>query len=341
MAERLPEGVTYSLAKKFKPIHPLVYSKFYNDGSVDSEWTFTIAASATDVLMRMPEIIEIWKSLAETMGADMVTRGAGMHTALLNSEGARYPSEENQFSEYLNFKTNTRLLLPALYMLAASDDTTRGLNFRRPRICNNDHRSAIDYRGGAIEFRIFDTCYNDPQQILDNIVVIRNIMRYWTLDTIKKPITGKTILFGVDNSNTLSRLYQTEDHIDVLNKGLRVIKPEYMTIREVKGKRKFKVTKRTIKKNYAQASTDAELRYTEYAQRFEWRKELETLQRKYNRRESLSFDEITPETLARIEQDVREWATRYDSENRLSLEQYIADVVKNFEQSIRGEYELN
>lgn len=61
----------------------LLYGRFYNDGSVDSEYTFTIPVEKVNVL---PEFINSFNKLAEAVGNGMDVDGAGMHIAVLPTE---------------------------------------------------------------------------------------------------------------------------------------------------------------------------------------------------------------------------------------------------------------
>jgi len=62
----------------------LTYARFYNDGSVDSEITFTMPADKVEYAL---EVIEGFKSLANEINydEDIDVRGSGMHVAVLQS----------------------------------------------------------------------------------------------------------------------------------------------------------------------------------------------------------------------------------------------------------------
>lgn len=263
------------LAMKYRPIGALKFSKFYFDGSVDSEWTFTLSIEDDpSVALMAPKFIELFKALGEAVGGSFDISGSGMHTALLFGENAVYPSTTNErmMQRFHNYKRSMRLLLPAVYFLAASTDVSRGLGYRYPDIGYESHRTAIDFRGGALEFRVFDTCYDHPEIILDNLVVMKNTMKFWT-DTYKPSGLAKianNVIFGHDSGRTLERFYQTVDHIDLLNRGLQMLKPSYLTVGEIKAQRKFKMNKRVVRKQEDNQRTQIKLGYKEYADRFNW-----------------------------------------------------------------------
>lgn len=255
------------LETAWQPLRPLTYCEFYYDGSVDSEFTFTLMLDDPENIFLLPKIVDIWNDFAEEHGT-MDIRGAGMHMAFL--PGGVYPAEKQKDYRvrFDNFKKSMTMLLPALYFLGASCENSRGLDFRKPNIGFEDHRTAIDYRLGALEFRVFDPCYQNPSLILDNFVVMSRTLKYWRKKY--KPgleKTHKKALFGTDDSNDLDRLYTTYAHLELLNSGLKLLKPGYLTVKEIKNQRKFLRNKHALNKIRKQTASDAELGYREYLDR--------------------------------------------------------------------------
>lgn len=269
---------------------PLVYADFYNDGSVDSELTLTVALDNAENVLLLPKIVKIWdrfmQAVSEETGMTPEVNGAGMHMAFLNSPTCTYPTrfQSNQLVRYENFRRSMGLLLPALYFLASSDDTSRPLQYREPKVTmydggrswddrRMDKFSAITYNQGALEFRVFNTCYDHPEVILDNFVVMSNaVCKYWRKvyrDPGMSKITRRT-RFGNEMDSSLARLYVSVEHIDLLNEGLKKLKPSYYTIRELKEQRQFRLSKRTFSGLVSRIRKEARLQYKEYENRFDW-----------------------------------------------------------------------
>ncbi len=258
------------LETTWQPLAPLTYCEFYHDGSVDSEFTFTLLLDNPENIFLLPKIVEIWNDFCNDNGMPSI-QGAGMHMAFLTS--GVYPANRQQgYAErYSNFKKSMTMLLPALYFLGASCERSRGLEYRKPFVGIEDHRSAIDYRNGALEFRVFDPCYHTPEMILDNFVVMSRTLKYWR--TKYKPGIEKICRkaqFGVDSGRELERFYCTYTHIDLLNAGLKLLKPGYLTIKEIKSQRKFSKSKNTLNKIKRQTLKDVKLEYAEYKDRVKW-----------------------------------------------------------------------
>lgn len=266
------------------PVAPLKYAQFYNDGSVDSEITLTVAMDNPDNVLLLPKIAQVFKDFMAEVGGNDVD-GAGMHMALLNSPDCVYPSPTpaRQLQRFENFSRSMNLLLPALYFLGAHCSRTRDLEYRMPRVTHYngaaswDERrrykwSAISYSQGAVEFRLFDTCYDSLNTILDNVIVMKNCMKYWR-DTFKpsglRKITAE-VMFGKDHGRSLERFYCSYSHVDLLNAGLERLKPSYLTVRQIKQNRDFKVTKLTLKTRMTEYRSDLILQYKEYEERFKW-----------------------------------------------------------------------
>ena len=340
----------YSYARKYKPKLPLVFSKFYNDGSVDSEHTFTLSIENPETVLLLPKFLEIFNELADAVGGDVETEGAGMHIALLQTEAGIYPDRDwtPQSGHMRNFRRSMNLLLPALYFLSSPNDISRSLSYRRPRIeiegTDGSKYFAINYGRGALEFRIFETCYANPEMILDNLVVIGNAMRYWRASYLNPGLDkiATSVRFGKDDSNDLSRFYQKVEHLELLNEGLKRLKPSYLSVKEVKAQRNFKTSKMTLKKRDEKLSDDAKLEYKEYSNRFDWR--LVMLKHDYIRRlasDNSSRETSTPpeQAMAEIEAKAEEHSKKSEDE-RLTVDAYVQRRLKELNERMSGEYTL-
>lgn len=353
------------------PFPWMKYAKFYNDGSVDSELTFTVTLDNPDNVFYIPKVLESFKALASAIGEELEVEGAGLHTAVLFSPDASYPNGDDDYTradvsssnrlpsnQLVNFKRAMTQLLPALYFLGTSNHISRGLSYRRPNISVDYRRdenygtsskySAISYRYGAMEFRVFDTCYDTPNAILDNIVVIANSFKYLS-DEYKSPNLHKIVeelRFGNDSSNDLDRFYTSVSHLDVLNAGLSRLKPSYYTITQLKQQRGFKRTKRTVKGLRKDFERKAQLAYEEYAERFEYEKRavelramstfLENISR-MRTRSQLNMETLEKEAKESALSYTQSWAKSHFS----SAETYIGRRITEYEQQLHGNYSLS
>lgn len=268
--------------------HPkgaLKYAQFYNDGSVDSEITLTLSMRKPENVLLLPKIIEIFEGfmfMIKEHGGRIELDGAGMHIALINSVSCTYPSRPTQLQvrRFDNFKRSMNPLLPALYFLAANCERTRGLEYRTPRVefydgdrdwgqRRNYKWAAICYNQGALEFRVFDTCYDNADSILENIIVIKNCMRYWRRVYKPSGIEADGVRFGIEHGYDLERFYNAHRHIDLLNAGLAKLKPEGVTVASTKQKRGFTVSKTKLNSKIREVKQDLARQYAEYEERFE------------------------------------------------------------------------
>lgn len=253
---------------------PMVFAKTYNDVTVDTEFTFTLSMADPKTVLLLPKILEAFYSLKDKFGQEPSIHNAGMHITLLKTANAGYPRGDHTQADALrfkNFKKSMVLLLPALYFLSSANDKARSLGYRQPRIAPI-HTSAINFLGQGLEFRTFEPCFDNPSMILDDVVVALNCLKFFTKKYTRNhlaKITTKTY-FGCEGSNDLKRLYVTTEHIDLLNRGLRMIKPSYLTVTEIKQQRGFKTTKRDLKSREVVALQRAQKEYELYEQRFSW-----------------------------------------------------------------------
>jgi hypothetical protein len=255
----------------------IAYVQVYNDGSVDTEITFTLKLDNPENVLLIPKYIEAFRDVSRRYGEIFDTQGAGMHLALLNNRNCEYPSgiSSANMTRFNNFARSLRLLLPALYFLATPNESSRGLEFRRPQISftRDEHGygkfNAITYKGGALEFRLFDTCYDKPEAVFDDICVMANCMKYWRM-RFKNPKLDRichSISFGKTYGYDLERFYCRMEHIDLLNAGLKLLRPDYYTIKELKQQRNFKVDKNRLQNTIKEFESQASNEYEEYQER--------------------------------------------------------------------------
>jgi hypothetical protein len=352
LAEEIPSGEDYKYGRKYRPISPLVFSKFYNDGSVDSEHTFTLLLDKAENIFLLPKILEVFTQLHEQINGDtnMQVDGAGMHIALLNEANGYYDphtTRNTQQTHFRNYSRSMQMLLPALYFLGSSNEVSRGLRFREPRVAeygyNGSKYHAINYGFGALEFRLFETCYDSPETILDFVCVIANSMKYWRMKYIPFRMKGiDKVYFGNDKDRTLKRFYMQREQIDVLNGGLRILKPSYYTIKDVKKQRNFHVTKATIDSSIKQQRKEVELEYREYEQRFAWRLEIKRHHYMAELMDSRLRDNIkSNKSPLDLEVEFKKEADTYvkrESGYKKNVAQYITDRLNEIEHSDRGRF---
>jgi hypothetical protein len=333
----------YDLAEKvehqWKVKHPLVYLKFYTDPSVDSEVTATLSLKESENIFLLPKLLEAWNALGEAVGNGISTENAGMHMALLNHPDCYYSRgrdlSNRDAGRYNNFRKSMNLLMPALFFLGTGGDTTREMHFRMPRV-SVDKYSAIHVSGDSLEFRVFDPCYDDPDQLLDNFVVMRNCTRFWRTNYMSPRLDkiASSIKFGNDKGDKLTRFYTSYNHIDILNAGLRKLKPAYRSIQELKTQRKFTVSRHEIRKGFKDAAHKAKIAYQEYEDRFNWSLMVKRSQYKAQLLEQRQYN-LTPVELhnintesveAEIEAEVTNIIER-DRSSKKSMERYVTEQL--------------
>lgn len=330
--------------RKYVEQAPLVYSDFMYDISVDSELTATISLENPQNIFLLPKLIEVWNKLGEAIGHGVNVQNAGMHMSLINDPECYYPSRQvadERSRQFSNFEKSMRLLLPALFFLGSTDEHSRSTHFREPQV-SEDKFSAIHYYGGALEFRVFETCYDKPEQVLNNFVVMRNCIRFWT-NEYRSPQLEKispNLAFGNDNGETISRFYTTNKHIDILNAGLRKIKPIYLTLKELKAQRNFTVSKNSLNKQLTKKRKEAEISYKEYASRFDWRLEIDKLTHQASLMSHRNYAEASAEIIAEAAQAAERWAEDVKNRDRMTLKQYIKEAVDQYIQEQQGYWTL-
>ncbi|HET7630656.1 MAG TPA: hypothetical protein VFK03_04770, partial [Candidatus Saccharimonadales bacterium] len=242
----------------------LTYACFYRDGSVDSEFTFTLPLDKAEYAI---EFIKAFKALANAIGNGLDTDGAGMHIAILNSEDGNYPNgNELDEDKFDNFRTAMQPLLPALYFLASADPKSRSLSYRGPQVSLNGKYSAIyGVRGHCLEFRVFETCYDKPEAFYDYLIVIANCLEFYKDEPTDTRLNIGRL--GIKDGSGLSRFYYTEKHLDALHKGLKWLKPEYKTIKQLNQERGLVTTKAHLRQQQKRVEEKWREEYASFKQR--------------------------------------------------------------------------
>lgn len=242
----------------------LVYSKFYNDGSVDSEFTFTLPI---DKARLVPEFIVAFKKLALSMGK-LDVEGSGMHIAILNSPTGNYPDTNTLSSDCLrNFRATLNRLMPSLFFLASAGEQSRPLHFRYPSVSSEKY-SAVNTGNGVLEYRVFETCYDRPEAFLDFLCVIANTLQFYKPEPTTFDFFGKIgELRMPEEGYDLTRFYSTSKHIDALEAGVNVLKPLHKTYDQLKLERKFSVDKGYLRRKQEEIEQRIEREWQELADR--------------------------------------------------------------------------
>lgn len=241
----------------------LTYGKFYNDGSVDSEYTFTLPVEKSEYLV---EYIDAFKALADEIGNGLDTEGAGMHISVIPTESnGYYPSRVSlDAAKIAHFKREVTKLLPALYFVATATKVSRDLSYRMPFISEDKHNrggypAICTHSDTSLEYRIFDTCYDKPEAIFEFMEVIANTLGYYADTTKTVPKLEKKFVFETYGQE-LQRFYKTPENLRVLNSTIKYVKPAQKSFKALKEERGFKHTigslnvagKRTIKRLQAE-----------------------------------------------------------------------------------------
>lgn len=263
------------------------YAEFYEDGSVDSELTYTISIRGDDMAKSyeaMKDYIHAFKALADEIGNGMETEGAGMHISVLNSEDGNYPGGNSVDSVKTgNFMKAMTPLMPAFMFLASCDYVSRGLHYRAPRVAR-DKYNAI-HISSSFEYRAFETCYQDVERLGDYLVVIAQSLQFYKKDLVVPAFMGKIGKLGFNASGEgVGRFYVTADHMKALYDGLKILKPNYYTIEDLKKQRNFKGDLKSLETKEKTMELEWRKEYEENAKtlRKQRREYLRNLPAKYN-----------------------------------------------------------
>jgi len=208
----------------------LTYGNFYEDGSVDSEFTFTVPIEHyKDIVVW----IDSFKALSEDIGNGYNTGGAGMHISLIPKESnGNYPNRHRMPDDKIeNFAEQMSKLLPAMLFFSSNNEVSRGLSYRTPQVSHDEKYSAIyTHDGTCIEYRAFETCYDEPERIYEHIEVVAKTLQFYVDPTKTVETMGFRFNFSDSYSGQegrqLSRFYDTPEKIAVLRKQLKYIKPD-------------------------------------------------------------------------------------------------------------------
>lgn len=239
------------------------YMKFYRDGSVDSEVTFTLPVSECQYVV---EVIDAWNKLAEATGGRMEVHGAGMHIAVLTS--GVYPTSERLPEDKLdNFKREVSKLLPALYIAGTSGNFTRGLRYRQAQIGTAKY-SAISTRSNhCLEYRLFETCYQRPEAIFEYISTIAKTLEYY-IDPSKR-VTALDENFPIFEGKGLQGFTSTAEQITIIKKQFKFVKPDGLTIKQFMTDRGIDLTIGKIRKSQAGRVKKLKIAYKEHLRTIE------------------------------------------------------------------------
>lgn len=218
-----------------------VFHDFVYDGSVDSEFTFTIPIDHPEYFL---EYIEAFKKLADEIGNGLDVRNAGMHISIIRTEDGDYPSGNSLEKKKLdNFRKSMFKLMPALLFLASEDYKSRPLGYRYMRLATGGHSSMVELSGGGtvLEWRVFETCYNRPEMFYDFLCVIAKGLEFYSseLKEVKIPSMGE-IEFPVDANGRLGRYFRTVKHQEVLLAGMKYLLPDHRTPEKAMALRGYK-----------------------------------------------------------------------------------------------------
>lgn len=335
----------------------LQYIEFYNDGSVDSEVTFTVRLDDPSAAMHVLEVIEAFKELSEHTGNGMNVEGAGMHTAWLFTDDYGYPhrSDSDHITWRLyslrNFRRAMGYMMPALFFLAApanGKNWTRLMHFRKPGVSLfNDKYSAIYVNGGAMEFRVFDTCYDNPEQIIDHLIVMSKCLTYMSRTHSGPSENFRSYTFGNDGDHSLERLYIEEQPMDLLYKYVGSLKPDYYTLTDLKRQRGFKLTKKSVKERSAQDKEKAELAWKEYSERWDVTQPIVEAEYKESIRDYLTRQlpsglrgldraEFERQVQARVEAELASHRA-----SKLNKRSFVTSLVNRQRREFAGQYTIN
>jgi hypothetical protein len=214
-----------------------VFDHFYYDGSVDSELTVTLP---TDKAHEIVHYIKAFNELAKAIGKGINVENAGMHVAVLTN--SRYPCSTYLDTDKLNnFKREVNKLLPAMFFMAGHSYKSRPLGFRGPQIGMGKHVAINICPGGlstALEYRIFETCYDKPEEVYNKIEVIAQTLKYYSHKKNNVKLPGPITL---GNGGVWDNLFQDEKALLLLEKSIKYVQPRHKTFEELKKERNFKI----------------------------------------------------------------------------------------------------
>lgn len=239
----------------------LTYGRFYEDGSVDSEFTFTIPIEAIE---DVPVWIEAFKALSVECGGRLDVGGAGLHIAVLpNGSGGRYPCGGHlDRAGIANFKSEMTKLLPALFFVASCGHQSRDLGYRHATIGEDKYHAISTGDDRWLEYRVFETCYDKPEAFYDYVKVIANSLKFYADSSLKVKALGKK--FGFNDGDTLARFYNTPEQLRILNATIKHLKPRDKTYKKLKEERGVRYTISSLTKRERIKMDELRQEYREY-----------------------------------------------------------------------------
>lgn len=246
----------------------LNYSEFYDDGSVDSEFTFTLPIEKAHLL---PEFINAFSKLADAIGNEIEVEGAGMHISVLMQEtNGVYPANHVDLNsrKVENFKNEVTKLLPALFIAACSGNFTRELGYRHPKV-DWDKYSAINIFGSGFEYRVFETCYQRPEAIFEFLGTIARTLEYYKDTSKKVEALGKE--YAWYSSYGLEGMMKTPDQVRILKNQLKHVTPKGLTVKKLTDNREIKLSVMEATKGYGKAVSRAKAMYKEHVKAYDAR----------------------------------------------------------------------
>lgn len=238
----------------------LTFSHFYNDGSVDSELTFTMPVAKMEYIA---EFIVAFKKLAEANGHGFDVDGAGMHLTVIpaSSKGVYPVSERMPADKVANFTSEVTKLLPALFFAASCDNRSRRLRYRNPQIGPDKYNAVSTHRGTCYEFRVFETCYDRPEAVFEYFETIGKTLAYHKNPKKKVSKIGKRYEF-VDGTG-IERFVDTPEKLEVLRKQSTLVKPTGKTFRAMCLERGVDSTKKAIDSKWNKRIRELRVAYKE------------------------------------------------------------------------------
>ena len=222
----------------------LTYGNFYEDGSVDSEFTFTVPIeNVEDVLLWT----EAFKALAYEAGdGNIDVSGAGLHVSVLPAtSNGRYPcGGQLPESNLNNFMNEVTKLLPALFFLASSGHQSRDLGYRHASIGYDKYHAISTHDATSLEYRVFETCYDRPEAFYDYVKVIANTLKFYADPSLKVSALGKT--FGFNDGNECARFFSTPEQLRILNATVKHLKPKDKSFKKLKEERGVRYTIKSL-----------------------------------------------------------------------------------------------
>lgn len=249
----------------------IIYGRFYNDGSVDSEYTFTIKAQDAHFL---PEIINSFNLLAAEVGNGMDVDGAGMHVAVLPIESnGVYPVRNTELNpeKLQNFKTEVTKLLPALFIAATSGNFTRALNYRHPKIDYDKYSAIHIVDGRCLEYRLFETCYQRPDAIFEYLETIARTLEYYKDPSKKVATQGKEFVFY--DREGINGFTATPDQVRIIKKQLKMVIGKATTIKSFQERRELQLSVQARNKDFGKKITRTRKLYQEAVKNYKNRVE--------------------------------------------------------------------